>query len=128
MAKSTSALPVTGGMFAASALIMLPIIITTDSFVPLRWPLRAADWAALGLGVNSATCYGLYIYLVNYAGPVFSSQTANVVTLSGVLWGIALFGDRNSVWVWLSLATMTTGLVLVAPRNRVPSARSNGVE
>jgi drug/metabolite transporter (DMT)-like permease len=122
MPESASALAMTSGMFAASALIMLPLIVATNSFVPLGWPLSAPEWAAVGLGVNSATCYGMYIYLLNYAGPVFSSQTANVVTLSGVLWGIVLFGDRHSTWIWLSLATMMTGLALVAPRAKEPSA------
>jgi len=109
---------VTSGMFVAAALMMLPIVFATGSFVPLAWPLGAAEWATLGLGVNSAICFGLYIYLVNHAGPVFGSQTANVVTLSGVIWGIVIFGDRHSIWIWLSLATMLTALALVAPREK----------
>ncbi len=112
----------TSGMFAVSALMMFPIVIATNSFVPLGWPLTLPQWAALGLGVNSAICYCLYLYLVNHAGPVFSSQTANVVTLSGVVWGIIIFGDKHSVWIWLSLATMMAGLALVTPREKERSA------
>jgi drug/metabolite transporter (DMT)-like permease len=118
MPEDQSALSVTSGMFVAAALMMLPIVFATNSFVPLGWPLSAAGWAALGLGVNSAICYALYVYLVNHAGPVFGSQTANVVTLSGVLWGIMIFGDRHSLWIWLSLATMMAGLALVAPHEK----------
>jgi drug/metabolite transporter (DMT)-like permease len=118
MPKDESTLRVTSGMFVAAALMMLPIVFATDTFVPIAWPLRAAEWATLGLGVNSAICYGLYIYLVNRAGPVFGSQTANVVTLSGVIWGIVIFGDRHSLWIWLSLVTMLTALTLVAPREK----------
>src|SRR5262249_1974017 len=118
MPESESALAVTAGMFVAAALMMLPIVFATNSFVPLAWPLGNAEWATLGLGVNSAICYGLYIYLVNYAGPVFGSQTANVVTLSGVIWGIVIFGDRHSLWIWVSLLMMLTALALVAPRDK----------
>jgi drug/metabolite transporter (DMT)-like permease len=118
MPKNESTLRVTCGMFVAAALMMLPVVLATNSFVPLGWPLSEAGWAALGLGVNSAICYGLYIHLVNHAGPVFGSQTANVVTLSGVIWGIIIFGDRHSFWIWLSLATMMTALTLVAPREK----------
>ena len=75
--------------------------------------LKLAGGAALGL-VNSAICYCLYLYLVNYAGPVFSSQTVNVVT-DRVSSGIIIFGDKHSIWIWLSLAMMLTGLVLVTP-------------
>ena len=117
MPKDESTLRVTSGIFVVAALMMLPIVFATDSFVPIAWPPRAAEWATLGLGVNSAICYGLYIYLVNHAGPVFGSQTANVVTLSGVIWGIIIFGDRHSLWIWLSLVTMLTALAL-APREK----------
>jgi hypothetical protein len=44
-------------------LMMLPVVFATKSLVPLGWPLSDAGWATLGLGVNSAICYGLYIYL-----------------------------------------------------------------
>jgi drug/metabolite transporter (DMT)-like permease len=118
--ENISALVVTCGMFAASALMMVPFVIGTNSFVTLGWPLSRTQWAVLGMGVNSATCYCLYIYLLNHAGPVFGSQTANVVTLSGVIWGIIIFGDSHSFWIWLSLATMMTGLVLVMPHEKNP--------
>jgi len=54
--------------------------------------------------------------LVIFAGPVFASQTAYVVTLSGVLWGIMIFNDEHSLWVWLSLGVMMLALALVAPK------------
>ena len=55
-------------------------MFATKSLVPLGWPLSDAGWAALTLAVNSAICDGPYICLVNHAGKVFGSQTANVVT------------------------------------------------
>ncbi len=65
-----------------------------------------------------AVAYSLFIYLIDAAGPVFASQTAYVVTLSGVAWGIALFGEQHSAWIWLSLIVMLAGLALVTPRKR----------
>ena len=53
---------------------------------------------------------------MNRAGPVFASQTAYVVTLSGVLWGMAIFSEAHSLWIWLSLLLMMVGLTLVRPR------------
>jgi len=126
--ENAGALTVTSGMFVAAALMMLPLVLATNSFVPLGWPLIRAQWAALGLGVISATCYCMYMYLVSYAGPVFSSQTGNVVTLSGVIWGIVIFDDSHSFWIWISLASMMMGLMLVMPRERTqplaPDART----
>jgi drug/metabolite transporter (DMT)-like permease len=75
----------------------------------------------LGLGVIGAAAFAMYFHLIDTAGPVFSSQTANLVTLFGVMWGIVIFAEQNSIWVWLSFATMMVALTLVAPR-RAPAA------
>ena len=115
--RSTS-FTATTGMFVAASLIMVPILYATGTFVPFAWPWRDAEWAMLGLGVINAVSYTLFFHLIETAGPVFSSQTANLVTLFGVLWGIVIFGEQHSAWVWLSLATMMAAVALVAPRER----------
>jgi drug/metabolite transporter (DMT)-like permease len=108
------------GMFVAAALTMVPILSATGTFAPFGWPWTEVEWAMLGLGLINAISYSLYLHLIETAGPVFTSQTANLVTLFGVLWGMIIFGEQHSVWVWLSLATMMVALALVAPRRRVP--------
>ena len=50
------------------------------------------------------------------AGPVFASQTAYIVTLAGVLWGMVIYRETHSVWVWASLVVMFIALSLVRPR------------
>ncbi|MEM7750041.1 MAG: EamA/RhaT family transporter, partial [Pseudomonadota bacterium] len=62
--------------------------------------------------------YGTFVHLVNTAGPVFASQTAYVVTLSGVGWGMLIFGESHSKWVIAATACMMVGLALVRPRKR----------
>jgi len=120
--KRTTSFTATTGMFVAASLIMVPVLYATGTFVPFSWPWRDAEWAMLGLGAINAVSYSLFFYLIETAGPVFSSQTANLVTLFGVLWGIVIFGEQHSAWVWLSLATMMAALALVAPRERVAPA------
>jgi drug/metabolite transporter (DMT)-like permease len=122
--RGTTSFTATAGMFVAASLIMVPILCATDSFVGFGWPWTEVEWAMLGLGVINAVAYTLYFYLIETAGPVFSSQTANLVTLFGVLWGIVIFGEQNSVWVWLALATMMTAVALVTPRQRASLAVS----
>ena len=51
------------------------------------------------------------------SGPVFASQCAYVVTLAGVLWGILIYGEAHSTWVWASLVVMIIALSLVRPRD-----------
>ncbi len=109
---------VTLGMFLAATMILAPVVIATGSFVALPWPWGPVEWSIVGMAAVSALAYSLYIYLIRWAGPVFSSQVAYAVTLAGVLWGMALFGERHSPWIWLSLALMLAGLALVTPRKR----------
>jgi drug/metabolite transporter (DMT)-like permease len=56
--------------------------------------------------------------VIGLAGSVFASQTGYVVTLAGVIWGIVLFGETHSAWVWGSVVMMMLGLALVTPRRR----------
>jgi drug/metabolite transporter (DMT)-like permease len=118
--RRTTSFTATAGMFVAASLIMVPILYATGTFVSFGWPWTGVEWAMLGLGVINAVAYTLFFYVIETAGPVFSSQTANLVTLFGVLWGVVIFGEQHSAWVWLSLATMMAALALVAPRRALP--------
>jgi drug/metabolite transporter (DMT)-like permease len=109
-------------MFVASALIMIPVLHVTGTFAPLGRPWTAVEWSMLGLGFIAAVAFTMYFHLIDTAGAVFSSLTANLVTLFGVVWGIVIFGEQNSVWVWLSFATMMAALALVAPRKTPATA------
>ena len=119
--QGANAFIVLGGMLIAATLIMTPFVFATDSFVPLSWPWGSSTWAIISLAMLSVLCYGLFIMLVVRAGPVFASQTAYIVTLSGVFWGILIFGEEHSLWIWASLAVMLIALALVTPRKEVQS-------
>jgi drug/metabolite transporter (DMT)-like permease len=119
--QGANAFVVLGGMLIAATLIMTPFVFITDSFVPLSWPWGSSTWAIISLAILSVVCYGLFIMLVVRAGPVFASQTAYVVTLSGVFWGILIFGEEHSLWIWASLTVMLIALALVTPRKEVQS-------
>lgn len=110
---------VLGGMLITATLVMTPFVLVTDTFVPLSWPWDSSEWAIISLAILSVVCYGLFMMLVVRAGPVFASQTAYIVTLSGVFWGILIFGEKHSLWIWVSLASMLIALALVTPRKEV---------
>jgi drug/metabolite transporter (DMT)-like permease len=112
----------TAALFTVASLLLVPVMAATDSFVAPGWPWTEVEWSLLGLGLINAVAFSLFVYLIETAGPVFTSQTSNLVTLFGVLWGIVIFGERNSAWVWLSLATMMLALVLVSPRRATAPA------
>ena len=47
-------------------------------------------------GVLNVLAYSGYVWLVGRAGSVFASQIAYLVTGFGVLWSMALLGERYS--------------------------------
>jgi drug/metabolite transporter (DMT)-like permease len=122
----------TGGMFCAAGLMMAPLAAATSTLGALSPPWTAITLSLLGLGAINAFAYAIFFRVVEQAGPVFTSQTGNLVTLFGVGWGILIFGDRHSTWVWLSFVTMMVALALVRPRQTaqqfVTAAVQHGVE
>ena len=114
--RGAAAFTTTTALFITAALLLLPVMNATGSFVAPAWPWTTVEWSLLGLGLINAVAFSLFVYLIDTAGPVFTSQTSNLVTLFGVLWGIVIFGEQNSAWVWLSLATMMAAIALVTPR------------
>ena len=104
------------GMNLMAAVALLPITILTDSFFSPSFPLQNVDYAVIGLGLITVVAYTMFVLSVALFGSVFSSQVGYVVTLTGVFWGMFIFGESPSVWMWLSLCAMIIGLALVTPR------------
>lgn len=104
------------GMNLMAAALVLPVgLATGQAFLPTV-PFGTLEWTIIGLGIINALAYTTFIAVIGMAGPVFASQTGYVVTLAGVFWGMALFGEQHSPWVWASLVIMLVGMSLVSPR------------
>lgn len=116
MPVGVSAFTIAAGLFIAGAVISTPIVFATGTFVPLAWPWGRVEWAMVGMATISVTAYALFIYLIVHAGPVFASLTGYAVTICGVLWGMLIFGEQHSAWIWASLVFMMFALMLVTPR------------
>ena len=114
------------GMNLLAGVILLPIAIAKGQFYVPKFPFGTADYALLGLSVISVFAYTMFVFSVAKFGAVFASQTGYIVTLAGVFWGMAIFGEEHSIWVWMALATMITGLALVSPRQSTePSSNAS---
>ncbi len=115
---STQSLTLLWGMMIVSTLTLVPAVLVNASFVPLAWPWGSVEWAIVGMAAVNVFSYALFVYLVSASGPVFASQMAYIVTISGVLWGLVIFEEHHSAWIWGALALMLTGLALVTPREQ----------
>jgi drug/metabolite transporter (DMT)-like permease len=105
------------GMLWAAALIILPVTLITGDFHPI-W--RQVTWAEIGLfvhmAINGLAFFGLF-ELIHLAGPTYASQITYIVTLTGVMFGIVMFDEVHSVWVWGATAMVLGGVALVNLRS-----------
>ena len=101
-----------------AALVQFPLAMALGLAEPVTWLASDAGMAVLGIAVGSGFAYSMFFYTIKTSGPVFASQTAYIVTISGVVWGIIIFSEQHSLWVWASIVVMMIGLVLVTPESR----------
>ncbi|MEM7222137.1 MAG: DMT family transporter [Pseudomonadota bacterium] len=104
------------GRQIAAALMLTPVALGLGVSVPLVAPWGALQWSVSAMAALTAVAFTCFLHVIRTAGPVFASQTAYIITIAGVLWGMALFGERHSPWIWAALALMLAGLSLVRPR------------
>lgn len=100
--------------------LLTPLALLTGTLLPLLEPWSAMQWAATGAGLISGIAFSCLLYVIATSGAVFATQSAYVITLAGVGWGMILFAERHSAWVWLALALTLAALAMVRPE---PAAR-----
>ena len=98
-----------------AALIQFPLAIYLGVDESWTWLASDAGLSIAGIAIGSSLAYAMFFYTIKISGPVFASQCAYAVTISGVIWGIMIFSEQHSIWVWLSVIVMLLGLMLVNP-------------
>ena len=106
-------------MFLTSAvgtLLSLPLALGTGQFINPMSSLGAPELALIASSLVHALAYSGYLWLASRAGAVFAAQSGYIVTGTGVVWAMLVFGETYSGWVWGALVLMMFGLTLVQPR------------
>lgn len=106
-----------GMLLAAAAWAGLAMFLMGD----LWWPSldqTAGSTAVLGQAVAMTLAFAVYFELQLAAGPVYLSQLGYVVTATGLLSGVVLFGERPPVLAWLALGLVAAGVAVV---NQAPA-------
>lgn len=105
------------GASIAGLVLCLPVMLVLDqSYSP--WPLGRDDLALIVSSALHALLYATYVWLAASAGAVFAAQSSYLVTAAGMIWAMALLGERFSPLVWVAVAVMLAGVALVQPRQR----------
>ena len=118
----TRSLPLAAGMLLAAAIMLTPVVFLMDV---LYWPSLPVGEAEIGIAgqiIISSIAYLMFFEVLRLAGPVFMSFTGYIVTLAGIAWGILLFGESHSPWIWGAACLIFTGLALVNLRRSASSA------
>lgn len=104
------------GASLVGLILCLPLVWLTGSWVNPLPPWGLAEAALLGSSALHACLYAGYVALAARAGAVFASQSAYIVTASGLCWAMLLLGERFSPLVFVAMGVMLVGLTLVRPR------------
>ena len=103
------------GSNLVASMIQFPLAVYLGVDESPGWLLSTPGLAIVGIAVGSGFAYTMFFYTIKTAGPVFASQCAYAVTISGVIWGIMIFSEQHSLWIWISVIVMLLGLLLVLP-------------
>ena len=106
------------GTLYAAALTVLVMALAFDEFrVPLP-PFTVAEWAMISHAVLAGFNFYAIFELIRIAGATYMSQSSFLAVGFGVIFGIAVFGERHSLWIWLAMGLILVGLALVNARRK----------
>lgn len=116
--KSPVELSAVSTLFGASVIgtfIIGPIAWFGGYWVSMTQEWQAPEWAILGSAFGHLLAYVGYLWLVQRAGAVFTSQIAYVVTLTGVFVSMLFLNEDYGWLMWVAVAMMLVGVSLVRP-------------
>lgn len=113
----------TTGMLILGGLTALPLAAGMDGFLLPVFPMTVAVKAASVMLLINAAMMLIFVWVVRSIGPVFASQTANVIVLAGVFWGWVIFDETLNLWIWGAILAMAVGVALVTLRPAAPLQR-----
>lgn len=111
--RDLSAPAMAAGMFLFSCLVQMPAVAISGQWYPLLPPQHPFEWALVVQVCCSITAHVIYLTMLPRLGPVYMSQVGYVVTLAGILWGLAFFGETLSPWVYGAALVIMGGVLLV---------------
>jgi drug/metabolite transporter (DMT)-like permease len=98
-----------------AVLLLLPLTLLTWDWQDLQaW--NDGHSAILVMALIALVDVYIYFELIRIKGPIYCSHANYFMVVSGVLWGILLFGERHGPLLWVSAALLLVSLYLVGYR------------
>ena len=106
----------TCGLMLVAAIFMVPVMAISGSWWVFSGPLDWADGAVVIAGLILPMCWAFAFEIIRRAGAVFYSMVLYLETLAGVGWGMIIFREHHTAWIWASLLLLLGGIALVNRR------------
>lgn len=123
--EGDDSMALTAGIFTLSSLIALVMSLATGQFHAL-WDVELGlpEVAMFAHAAILSMCFfGLY-ELIRRTDATFGAQATYVTTLTGILYGMALLGERPGVLVWAAALLVLVGVGLVNSGRSAEPGRS----
>jgi len=101
------------GMMLSAAVFLVPAMAVSGQFYLFEGSAQNVNWNFLYATLLNAVFYTLFLELIRISGPVFFSQINYVAVASGFGWGMALFDERYSLYVWGGTVLMALSVLLL---------------
>ena len=109
------------GLVFVAAISLVPLMAIFDGWWVFAAPLDRIDGAVLLAILIVATNWIAFFAVIKARGPVFWTMSNYLDTLCGIGWGILLYHERHSPWVWAAAGLILGSLVLI--NRTAPAAR-----
>jgi drug/metabolite transporter (DMT)-like permease len=101
------------GQLSMGAVYALAGALLTGSTFDLSLSARAwASWAGL-IVLGTVLAYGIYFTLIERGGATYATMVTYIIPINGLLLGALVLGEPLNLAIWLSLALILGGVLLV---------------
>lgn len=111
--QGVDSMTLSSGTLLAASLFALPLSLALGEFHFIGWPLSAGEQALLGHSLLAAVNFYAIFELIRIAGPTYMSQGNFMSVGFGIVFGLVLFDESHSPFVWTAIATILAGVALV---------------
>ena len=101
------------GMMLAAASLLIPLMAASGQFYLFHGAQPGINWNFVYATLLNAVFYLLFLEIIRLSGPVFFSQMNYLTVAAGFGWGMILFGERYSLYVWGGTALMAMSILLL---------------
>ena len=101
------------GMLLTAAALLALIMVASGQFYLFDGAAPGVNWNFLYATLLNSVFYVVFLEIVRLSGPVFFSQINYVTVAAGFGWGMILFGERYSLYVWGGTGLMAISVLLL---------------